>query len=339
MPKLPSFRRFLLISFFLLALLASAFYLLAGGEIEVPPKLEMAICSALEDCDSWISRAASTWRAPSAARDLGSSGAGRSDGRSPASALDAASSSSSGSVILDFNSSVSESLFRTWGRLTFQGGPPLPYLILNATLWDEDQLVEGTRYMIMGVEPGEGRDFDIRESCRLSPERGYSCLLEVEEAGGPLEGPASGRRDCLVMESDPDIVIREEGGAAYIGRVASEEEPAESPSVPEPAKAASNSYRSKPVERSQVETSQEVEDSSKELKSEKDSDSSSGEPKKTDPEAEIGCKYVGSTTSNKYHRPDCRYAEKIREENRICFLRAEDAQEAGYSPCKVCNPG
>jgi competence protein ComEC len=52
----------------------------------------------------------------------------------------------------------------------------------------------------------------------------------------------------------------------------------------------------------------------------------------------VGGFYVGSTTSNKYHRPDCRYAEKIKDENKIFFSDAEEAEEAGYSPCKVCNP-
>lgn len=357
MPKFLSFRRSLLLSIFFLALLASAIYLQVGDEIQVPPVLEMAICSVLEDCDSWISRAISSsggssggsfssgdiWNAPSASRDLGSSVRDGSDGGSPAAVFDAASYSSSNSLILNFDSSVSTCLFRTWGRLTLQGESTLPYLILNATLWDGDQLVEGTRYMIIEVKPGVGRDFDIRESCRLSPERGYSSLLEVEEAGGllELEGFTSERRDCLVAEDDPRIV----GVAAYRRGAASEEESG-SPSVPGPTKMASALRLSKPVEKSQDEKSQEVEDSSEDLESEKHlisgkdpiSGSSLGEPKKTDTEAEIDYKYVGSTTSDKYHRPDCRYAEKIKPENRITFSDVWEAREAGYSPCKVCNP-
>lgn len=49
-------------------------------------------------------------------------------------------------------------------------------------------------------------------------------------------------------------------------------------------------------------------------------------------------KYVGSTESNKYHYPTCRYAEKIKEENQIWFDTIEEAEQQGYEPCGVCNP-
>jgi hypothetical protein len=49
-------------------------------------------------------------------------------------------------------------------------------------------------------------------------------------------------------------------------------------------------------------------------------------------------KLVGSITSKKYHRPDCRYAVKIKPDNRIYFQSPEDAEAQGYLPCKVCNP-
>lgn len=47
---------------------------------------------------------------------------------------------------------------------------------------------------------------------------------------------------------------------------------------------------------------------------------------------------VGSKTSKKYHRPDCRYALKIKPENKIFFAGIEDAQKQGYLPCKTCSP-
>lgn len=49
-------------------------------------------------------------------------------------------------------------------------------------------------------------------------------------------------------------------------------------------------------------------------------------------------KFVGSSTSKKYHRPDCRYAQKIKPENRIYFSSEEEAQSQGYLPCKICIP-
>lgn len=49
--------------------------------------------------------------------------------------------------------------------------------------------------------------------------------------------------------------------------------------------------------------------------------------------------FVGSLESDKYHDPSCRFAKEILEENEIWFDTAEEAQNAGYSPCGVCHPG
>jgi len=48
--------------------------------------------------------------------------------------------------------------------------------------------------------------------------------------------------------------------------------------------------------------------------------------------------FVGSTKSDKYHYPSCRWAEKILPENEIWFASSEEARAAGYVPCGVCNP-
>lgn len=48
--------------------------------------------------------------------------------------------------------------------------------------------------------------------------------------------------------------------------------------------------------------------------------------------------YVGSTKSNKYHYPDCRWAKKILPENAVWFSGSEEAQASGYLPCGVCGP-
>ena len=47
---------------------------------------------------------------------------------------------------------------------------------------------------------------------------------------------------------------------------------------------------------------------------------------------------VASSTSKKYHLPDCRYALKIKPENRISFQSAKEAKSQGYRPCKSCHP-
>lgn len=48
--------------------------------------------------------------------------------------------------------------------------------------------------------------------------------------------------------------------------------------------------------------------------------------------------YVGSIESDKFHYPDCRFAEKILPENDIWFATREEALNYGYSPCGVCKP-
>ena len=56
------------------------------------------------------------------------------------------------------------------------------------------------------------------------------------------------------------------------------------------------------------------------------------------PDEEHGEVLVASSTSKKYHLPDCRYALKIKPENRISFQSAEEAKSQGYLPCKSCHP-
>ena len=48
--------------------------------------------------------------------------------------------------------------------------------------------------------------------------------------------------------------------------------------------------------------------------------------------------FVGSIKSDKYHYPDCRYAESMVPENQIWFDSVQDAKNQGYSPCGVCRP-
>ncbi|MFA4903337.1 MAG: hypothetical protein WC600_11415 [Desulfobaccales bacterium] len=48
--------------------------------------------------------------------------------------------------------------------------------------------------------------------------------------------------------------------------------------------------------------------------------------------------YVGSTTSNKYHNPSCKWAKTIRPSRLIKFSSVKEAQERSYIPCPVCKP-
>ncbi|GEM_PF-958990 len=48
--------------------------------------------------------------------------------------------------------------------------------------------------------------------------------------------------------------------------------------------------------------------------------------------------YVASSDSNRYHRPECRWAKKIASGNKIRFSSSQEAQDRGYVPCGVCKP-
>lgn len=54
--------------------------------------------------------------------------------------------------------------------------------------------------------------------------------------------------------------------------------------------------------------------------------------------APVTGKYVGSSRSDKYHYPSCRYAASILPEHLVRFIDEQDAQAKGYVPCGVCKP-
>ncbi len=56
------------------------------------------------------------------------------------------------------------------------------------------------------------------------------------------------------------------------------------------------------------------------------------------PTSEEGAVYLGSDTSDKFHRLTCRYGQTIAAENRLCFASRETAINQGYFPCGVCKP-
>lgn len=46
------------------------------------------------------------------------------------------------------------------------------------------------------------------------------------------------------------------------------------------------------------------------------------------------CPFVGSKNSDKYHKPDCQWAKRIKPENLVCFKSAEVAEAKGYKADK-----
>ena len=51
-----------------------------------------------------------------------------------------------------------------------------------------------------------------------------------------------------------------------------------------------------------------------------------------------GVRYIGSRTTKIYCFPTCRDARRIREENRVPFHGADEAQRKGFRPCQRCRP-
>lgn len=52
----------------------------------------------------------------------------------------------------------------------------------------------------------------------------------------------------------------------------------------------------------------------------------------------LGAEFWGSSRSNKYHFPSCKWAQKISPHNLIKFSSPSDAQKNAYVACKVCRP-
>jgi micrococcal nuclease len=48
--------------------------------------------------------------------------------------------------------------------------------------------------------------------------------------------------------------------------------------------------------------------------------------------------YTGNLTSKFFHVTSCENAQKMRRSNRVPFVTREDAIDAGYKPCGLCNP-
>lgn len=48
--------------------------------------------------------------------------------------------------------------------------------------------------------------------------------------------------------------------------------------------------------------------------------------------------YVGNVYTHKFHLATCEYAANIGQKNKIIFSTREEAIEAGYTPCRVCDP-
>jgi len=221
---------------------------------------------------------------------------------------------------MDYDVELSCDLFRLQGDLLFPGAADLGYILLNASLRKEMSPVLSTKYLLMQVEADREYGFEICKSCRLE----------------------SGDYDCILRAEAPQGVIAEE--VRKVSLVESRDRP-EGWSQPEEA-----------AFWQMIEEYERVEDVGRENKGDEDvgkeDEGDEGVGKGNEEEEGVGKEnegdedglsshedaLVGSKSSKKYHRPDCRFAQNIKPENLISFSGVEDARREGYLPCKVCNP-
>jgi len=178
-----------------------------------------------------------------------------------------------------------------------------------------------------------------KRAASLSPE------TALKKAGQRMEEEmirnAGDRVEVIRDEEDREEVIQgaeggEESGLekdaheeAVVGRSGNESRPAEKAEEIRDVSKTSSEAPTREEDLQAENISQENDSSSKVGASLKASSTLSSGQKET---------FVGSSTSKKYHRLDCRYAAKIKPENRIYFAGEEEARQQGYLPCKVCNP-
>lgn len=275
----------------------------------------------------------------------------------------------------DFDSEVRSNLFRLKGNLAFTGNSSLSYLLLNATLLQDGRAAASTKYLLIQVEPGEDHGFEISRNMRI-PHGSYDCRLEVtgpqgllcsetrgchlavpwDEKSSPSASisPAELERKTARQESQEEKLLREktenggdqgesalEGAAKKVKSGGShDEQPADKPET-KPGAANSSDASKNPKSNDEAAAEEMQQDAKANPSSENHGSSSLASPsldasasRSADKEARL----VGSSTSKKYHRPDCRYALKIKPENKITFASIEDAQRQGYLPCKTCSP-
>ena len=48
--------------------------------------------------------------------------------------------------------------------------------------------------------------------------------------------------------------------------------------------------------------------------------------------------YVASVKTDKFHKPDCEWAQKVSDANKVTYPSRDDAIADGKVPCSVCNP-
>jgi hypothetical protein len=223
---------------------------------------------------------------------------------------------------MDFDAELRSDLLSVRGNIMLPGNSSLAYLMLNATLCQGKKEQFNTKYLLMQIEPNRDYSFEITKNVKI-PAGEYDCTLEAKGPQGVLAEES--RKVSLVSGQKPvfeqvpwPVELEEE-----ISRQKNEEEREKEES--DPQKEISNDAAKKKVPV---------------VKAGKQSGSTSagGSLRESSTLSKENGTFMGSITSKKYHRLDCRYALKIKPENRIYFQSVEDAKVQGYLPCKSCSP-
>jgi len=211
------------------------------------------------------------------------------------------------------------------GGLVQNGPSPLDYVLLNATLSQRNEVKFFTKYLIMDVDPGKECSFEIYKNVKI-PAGEYNCTLEAASPEGPL---ALELRRCSYKPS-----VSSGGEGTDASGWSEDTEKAfwtEVERGSQEAKAVQVELRGDKDSGDDDTGEEEVQ-----VESEQNDDALQGAANKS--ENQVSDELVASSSSKKYHRSDCRYALKIKKENIIYFQSAEEAQDKGYLPCKVCHP-
>lgn len=94
----------------------------------------------------------------------------------------------------------------------------------------------------------------------------------------------------------------------------------------------------KPIEENDVSADRNKEKTPIQTSDTNDDPTSVVEPEQEPSESLLQYDYVGSSESDKYHNPNCRWAKNIKDYNVVYFATEDEAISSGYVPCGTCNP-
>lgn len=226
------------------------------------------------------------------------------------------------SLQMDFDVELKENLFAVRGSLVLPGDVSLPYLFLNATLEQENRSKLVALYMLMQLEPGRDYSFEICKNARIAPGE-YDCVLKAEGPNGLM---AEESRKVSLQTSQQLQVSQTESSWSSIEEAAFWQRWEEENSKAGHARAESAKAS--------------AEEKSSQISKNDSTVAKDGVPEGNDSSllSHGNAGVVGSVTAKKYHRPDCRFAKRIKPENLVYFKSSEEAESQGYVACKVCNP-